>query len=352
MGVSVRTFGQLSTGEEVKIYRLSTESGAYAEVIDYGAILVTLFVKDKEGNLRDVVLGYDNVRSYEENPCFFGAVIGRNGNRIANAKFEISGKEYLLNSNENENNLHSGPDGFEKKLWKAKELIQEENAVIFERESKDGENGFPGNMTVTVKYSFNEEQHLVISYGGVSDQDTIANFTNHSYFNLDGEGAGSILDQKLQILADLYTPVVDSHAIPTGEYASVKGTPMDYTDYKSIGQDIQADFEQLHFTGGFDHNYVIKDYTSGMQRVIANAFSEKSGIAMTVRSDCPCVQLYAGNFIGEQAGKNGHTYHNRDGFCLETQVEPNAANQENFHSPILKRGETYSSETSYSFSIR
>ncbi|MDO4650278.1 MAG: aldose epimerase family protein [Eubacteriales bacterium] len=349
MGVTVKDFGTLSTGENVQIYCLKNAAGAYAEVMNYGAILVNLCVKDKDGSLRDVVLGSEDVKYYEKNPCFFGATIGRSGNRIAGAKFTIAGKEYRLAENENDNNLHSGPDGFEKKLWNAKEVLQEENAVVFERISPDGENGFPGNMTVTVKYSFDEEQKLTIEYGACCDQDSIANFTNHSYFNLNGEGSGSILGQKLQILADCYTPVLDSHAIPTGEHAPVKGTPMDFTTYKTIGEDIEKDFEQLHFTGGFDHNYVTNDYVPGVVRVIANAYSDESGIAMEVTSDAPCVQLYAGNFIGEQAGKKGHTYHSREGFCLETQVEPNAINQANFHQPVLKAKETYSSVTAYRF---
>lgn len=352
MGVTVREFGERTTGEKIYLYHLENTSGAYAEVISFGAILVKLCVPDKEGTLTDVVLGYDDLESYEENGCFFGATIGRNGNRIANGRFTIDGKEYVLAQNENENNLHSGPDGFEKKVWEASEISDEKNSVTFSRISPNGENGFPGEFRVSVRYEFTDENELKIRYTGICDDDTIANLTNHSYFNLAGEGSGDVLDQKLRIAASLYTPVKDSKAIPTGENVPVDGTPMDFRTEKPIGQDIEADFEQLHFTGGFDHNYVTDNYAPGNIRPIANAYSEKTGIAMTVTSDCPCVQFYAGNFV-KGSGKNGHVYPARSGFCLETQVEPDAINNEaTFHSPILKAGDHYNSNTAYRFTVK
>lgn len=352
MGVSERSFGELSTGEDVKIFRLENQSGAYAEVMEYGAILVKLCVPDKNGVLTDVVLGYDDVKQYETNGCFFGAIIGRSGNRIAGGKFSIYGKEVVLAQNENENNLHSGPDGFEKKMWKAADISEEKNSITFSRVSPDGENGFPGEFRVSVKYEFTEENELRIFYQGISDKDTVANMTNHSYFNLAGEGSGNVLDQYLTILAKTFTPVADSHSIPTGEYAPVEGTPMDFTKPKKIGRDICADYDQLKYTGGFDHNFVTDNYAQGNRRIIASAYCEESGIAMDVTSDCPCVQFYAGNFVIDEKGKNGHVYNKRDGFCLETQVEPNAVNVEEFHSPILDEGDLYSSVTSYAFYIR
>ena len=203
-----------------------------------------------------------------------------------------------------------------------------------------------------MKYEFTEENELKIHYQGVCDEPTIANMTNHSYFNLAGEGSGTAMDQYLTLHAKYYTPVIDSHSIPTGEYAEVAGTPMDFNVSKKIGQDIDADFEQLKFTGGYDHNYVTDNYAKGNRRLIATAYSDKSGIAMDVTSDCPCVQLYAGNFIEQEKGKNGHIYTKRDAFCLETQVEPNAINVENFHSPLLEAGEQYDSTTSYRFYTR
>ena len=205
---------------------------------------------------------------------------------------------------------------------------------------------------MSVKYEFTEENELKIHYQGVCDEPTIANMTNHSYFNLNGEGSGTAMEQYLTLHAKYYTPVADSHSIPTGVYEEVAGTPMDFRTAKKIGQDIDADFEQLKYTGGYDHNYVTDNYAKGNRRLIATAYSDKTGIAMDVASDCPCVQLYAGNFIIHENGKNGHVYSKRDAFCLETQVEPNAINVESFHSPILNVGEQYDSVTSYRFYIK
>lgn len=350
--VTDRIFGILPTGESVKLYHLENKSGAYAEVITYGAVLVKLAVPDRDGVLTDVVLGYDDVENYQKTPCFFGATVGRNGNRIQGARFNIGGREYQLAANENENNLHSGPVGFERKFWDVPEISEEENSVTFARVSPDGESGFPGELHISVKYELTEENMLRITYHGTSDQDTVVNMTNHTYFNLSGEGSGDVLDQYLMIHAASYTPVVDSKSIPTGEYAPVKGTPMDFSEFKKIGQDIDADFEQLKYVGGYDHNYVTDDYEAGKVRPVAAAYSEKTGIVLEAASDCPCVQLYAGNFIDCQPGKNGHIYGQRAGFCLETQVEPNAVNTDHFHSPILKAGEVYHSVTAYGFSVK
>ena len=373
MSVSERKFGVLQTGETVKIFHLENKSGAYAEVTDFGAILVKVCVPDKDGTLADVVLGYDDLASYEVNGCFFGSTIGRNGNRIGGAKFSVNGKEVVLAQNENDNNLHSGPDGFEKKLWKVAEISDDKNSVIFNRISPDGENGFPGefdvslilsrksphleenypgNLDVEVTFNIYENYKIEEIYKGKSDKTTLVNMTNHSYFNLNGEGSGTAMDQYLTIHAKYYTPVADSHSIPTGVYEEVAGTPMDFRTAKQIGQDIEAEFEQLKFTGGYDHNYVTDNYAKGNRRLIATAYSDKTGIAMDVTSDCPCVQFYAANFVENEHGKNGHTYNKRDAFCLETQVEPNAVNVEDFHSPILNAGEQYDSVTAYHFYIR
>ena len=351
MSVSERKFGILQTGETVKIFHLENKSGAYAEVTDFGAILVKVCVPDKDGTLTDVVLGYDDLASYEVNGCFFGSTIGRNGNRIGGAKFSVNGKEVVLAQNENDNNLHSGPNGFEKKIWTVKNTDQDKNAVTFFRISPDGENGFPGEFTVVVKYEFTEENELKIIYRGRSDVATVANMTNHSYFNLTGEGSGKVLDTYLTIHARDYNPV-DEFSIPTGEYAAVEGTPMDFNKAKKIGQEIEADFQQLKYTGGYDHNYVTDNYAKGSRRTVAVAYNETSGITMDVISDCPCVQFYAGNFVIDEKGKNGHVYNKREGFCLETQVEPNAVNVEAFHSPVLEAGEKYQSFTAYKFDVR
>ena len=349
--VTQRTFGTLPSGEEVQIYHLENKSGAFAEVLQFGAILVKLCVPDRDGRLTDVVLGYDDLAGYEVNGCFFGATIGRSGNRIAQSRFTLDGKEIVLTPNEGANNLHSGPDGFEKKMWTASEISEDKNAVTFSRISPDGENGFPGEFNVSVTYEMTEENELRIVYGGVCDQTTIANMTNHSYFNLAGEGSGSAMDQYLTIHAEQYTPVGEG-SIPLGENAAVEGTPMDFRKAHKIGDEIEADFEQLKFTGGFDHNYVTDGYNKASIREIASAWSEKSGIQMDVLTDCPCVQFYAANFVEDEHGKNGHVYNKREAFCLETQVEPNAVNVENFHSPVLEAGEKYYSETVYRFSVR
>lgn len=352
MSVLEKKFDTLPTGEEVHQYRLVNESGAYVDVMDYGCIVVRVVVPDRYGRMRDVVLGYDTLKQYMKNKCFFGAIIGRNGNRIADSRFSIHGKEYTLEANENENNLHSGPVGFEKRLWSVTAKNDEKNSITFSRISPDGECGFPGEFKVSVTYEFTEENELKIIYDGISDQATVANMTNHSYFNLNGEGSGSVLGQYLTLYASYYTPVADAKAIPTGEYAPVDGTVMNFTLGKKIGRDISADFDQLKFGGGYDHNYVADGYEKGKQRTIATAYSDLTGIAMDVISDLPCVQFYAGNFVVDEWGKNGNVYNQRDGFCLETQAEPNAVNQKGFHAPIIEAGEQYHTQTSYKFYVK
>lgn len=349
--VTQRKFGTLPSGEEVQIYHLENKAGAFAEVLQYGAILVKLYVPDRDGKLTDVVLGYDELAGYEVNGCFFGSTIGRSGNRIANSRFVLDGREVELTPNEGPNNLHSGPNGFEKKLWDAASISDDKNAVTFSRISPDGENGFPGEFNVSVTYEMTEDNELRIVYGGISDKTTIANMTNHSYFNLAGEGSGSAMDQYLTIHAEAYTPVGEG-SIPLGENAPVEGTPMDFRRSHKIGDEIEADFEQLKLTGGYDHNYVTDGYNKASVREIASAWSDKTGIQMDVLTDCPCVQFYAANFVDNEHGKNGHIYNKREAFCLETQVEPNAVNVENFHSPILDAGERYYSETIYRFSVK
>ena len=344
-----QAFGITKKGEAASLYVLKNKNGMIAKVTDYGATLVSVLVADKEKRTTDVVLGYDNVTGYEEHTCFFGATIGRNGNRIGNSRFTLNGKEWVLEPNENENSLHSGKNGFDRTVWEVK--LQGENQITFHHYSPQEEQGFPGNMDVLVTYSLTDDDTIHIRYDAKADQDTIMNFTNHSYFNLAGQESGSVKDQLLQIFAQAYTPVVDSKSIPTGEIAPVAGTPMDFTEEKPIGQDIDADFEQLKFTGGYDHNYVLSDH-AGEQKVMARAYSKKSGIAMEASTDCCGVQFYAGNFIGEQTGKGGAAYHDRSGFCLESQFYPDAINQKNFPSPVVKAGEEYRSETSYRFYTR
>ena len=341
-------FGITKKGEQASLYTLKNSNHVTMKVTDYGATLVSLLVPSKDGQLKDVVLGYDNVTGYEEHTCYFGATIGRNGNRIKDSRFTIDGKEYKIDENENHNNLHSGKNGFNSVIWEVREHT--DNSITFYHYSTEEEQKFPGNMQITVTYTITEDNTLHIVYNGKADADTIMNCTNHSYFNLNGHESGSVEGQILQILADAYTPVADSASIPTGEIAPVEGTPMDFRTEKTIGQDINADFEQLHFTGGYDHNYVLG--RPGEKKVMANAYSKESGIAMEAATDCCGVQFYAGNFIGEQAGKDGAAYHDRSGFCLESQFYPNAVNEPDFPSPVVKAGDTYHTETTYRFYLK
>lgn len=339
-------FGKTKEGNEVKKYILTNKGGMEVSVIDLGATIVSVKVADADGKVRDVVLGYDDPVDYQENTCYFGAVIGRNANRINQARITLDGVAYPLEANDNENNLHSGSKGFHAVIWKAEEVS--ENRIVFSYLSKDLEQDFPGNMTARVIYTLTDENELVITYQAVTDKTTVANFTNHAYFNLDGHDSGSIEDQELEILASYYTPVIDSKAIPTGDIAKVSGTPMDFRERTKIGARIGADFEQLKFAGGYDHNYVL-DKADGTMQLAARAKSEKSGICMDVYTDCVGVQLYTGNFIKEHAGKEGVTYGFRHGFCLETQYFPNAINEENFRRPVLRPDERYQSSTKYRF---
>lgn len=349
MHIVKSSFGVTPSKGEVSAYRLSNQNGMYIDVIDFGAILVRAVLKDREGNPTDVVLGYDTIEGYLDNGCYFGSTIGRSGNRIAGGRFNINGETYQLEQNENENNLHSGPLGYQQMFWDVLELDETENSITFGRVSKNMEQGYPGTFDIKVKYELTEENEILIHYLGISDKDTVANLTNHSYFNLSGHDSGQVLDQKLCIHAQKYTPVADSRSIPTGELAEVGGTPMDFTSMKPIGKEIGADFQQLHFTGGYDHNYALDDYEPGIIRPIAKAYSEKSGITMEVFTDLPGVQFYSGNFIDNEVGKEGAVYTKRSGFCLETQYYPNAVNQQNFPSPILKAGEEYNTVTIYQF---
>lgn len=344
--MKTEAFGSIQSGKKATLYILENKNHTVVKVTDFGATLVSVLFADKDGVMKDMVLGYDDAASYEKGTSCFGATIGRNGNRIKDARFTIDGKEWVIEANENNNSLHSGKNGFNHLMWEMKE--SGDNYVTFYHYSPQEEQGFPGNMHVTVTYTLDEEDTVHITYNAKADADTVMNFTNHSYFNLAGHDSGVMLDQKLQLFADAYTPDEDSHSIPTGEIALVAGTPMDFTTMKPIGQDINADFEQLHFTGGYDHNYVLSD-KPGTMRQMAKAECDASGIAMDAYTECCGVQLYAGNFIGTQTGKGGVTYGDRHGFCLESQFYPNAVNEKNFPSPVVPANTEYHSETKYHF---
>ncbi len=344
MSVSVTQFGKTQLGKDIKLYTISNGKGMEAAVTNIGACLVNLIVPDDKGEKKDVVLGFESGEEYLVNGSFFGATVGRCANRTANAKFTIDGTEYKLAVNDNNNNLHSDfTKGMHKVLWDAE--CGDDN-VKFTYHSPDMENGFPGNFDISVTYTLTKDNEIKIDYEGVSDKKTLINMTNHSYFNLAGHDSGSIKDTMLTIFASNYTPVV-AGAIPTGEIAPVKGTVMDFTSERRIGQDIDAAFEQLLLVKGYDHNYVVDDFTGEMKLI---AIAKAGGRKMEVLSDLPGVQFYAGNCIAAQQGKDGTTYTERTGFCLETQYFPNSANDPAFAHPIFDAGQKYKTTTIYRFS--
>lgn len=346
--MSKKSFGKTSKGEEAFLYEIANQNGMKAVLSDFGATTVSIFIKDKDGNTKDIVCGYDNVSSYERETCYFGATVGRYANRTSNAKIEIEGVEYVLEANDNENNLHSGSKSTSARIWNVAD--QKDDEITFEIEDADLTQGYPGNATMRVNFKLTADNEYVITYFAKADKTTTFNMTNHSYFNLNGHDSGSVYTHTLQIDAKHYTPVVDSKAIPTGEIAPVEGTPFDFTETKPIGRDIEANDTQLHYGNGYDHNFAIDKTTDGMERV-ATAYAPESGIKMDVITDCIGIQLYTANFIGGQNGKNGVKYNNRDAFCLETQFYPNSINEKNFSTPITKVGEEYNTQTIYKFSI-
>lgn len=345
MGVVKEKFGTARNGKEVYAFTISNANGMQAKIINFGAILVSLLVPDKDGKPEDVVLGYDSLEEYYGNGSFFGATIGPSANRIGGASFEIKGKAYQIDVNDGPNNLHSHMEnGYHKQVWDA---VEGDNSVTLTLEGKDGEMGFPGNKKITMVYSLSEDNALKLSYHVSADADTIVNLTNHTYFNLAGHKAGKIEDHLLQLHAGNYTPVVPG-AIPTGEIQPVAGTPMDFTKMKPIGQDINADFEQLKLTLGYDHNFVI-DGADGSLKEIAVAEDPKSGRKMKVFTTLPGVQFYAGNCIGEDTGKDNTPYGPRKGFCLETQYYPDNIHHPNFPQSVFGPGRDYESVTVYQF---
>ena len=349
-GLDPQNFVADVKGKPTSLYTLKNSNGMEVCVTNFGGRIVSIMVPDKNDSLRDVVLGFDSIADYINKPSDFGAAIGRYANRINKGRIVIDGDSVQLPTNNFGHCLHGGPQGWQYQVYEGKQL--NDTTLTMTMYSPDGDQNFPGAVTATVTYTLSGDNALDIKYDATTDKKTVINMTNHSYFNLNGEGSGDVLAQEVCIHAKYFTPVKDSQSIPTGEYAPVAGTPMDFNVSKPIGRDIEADFEQLKFTGGYDHNYVTDNYAKGNVRSIATAYCRESGIGMEVSSDCPCVQFYAGNFVKDEKGKNGHVYHERYGFCLETQVEPNAVNVEDFHSPILLPGEEYSSETVYRFFVK
>lgn len=345
--VRVETFGSTSKKEEAVLYTLTNENGMSASITNYGAALVKLNVPDKEGNLRDVVLGYDDVTGYEKGGGSFGAPVGRNANRIGGAVITIQDKAYELEKNDNGNNLHSGTNYYNKRIWNVGGKT--DSKIEFVLHSPDWDQGYPGTLDMHVTYELTEDNELRITYDAVPDQDTIINMTNHSYFNLDGHDSGNVLKELVTLDADYFTRA-DAQSIPTGELVDVTGTPMDFRIPRALGEAIDADYEAVRLGKGYDHNWVLKN--NGKFDKVAQAVSEKSGIVMEVWTDLPGMQMYTANFLDNEQGKNGAVYGIRDAVCFETQYFPDAVHHENFASPICKKGIPYHTVTSYKFETK
>ncbi len=344
MSITKTLYGTLPTGEQIYTYTLDNGKGVVAEIINYGGIITKLLVKNKNGEMTDVVLGRASLEEYLDNGGYIGAAIGRHANRIANSKFELNSQIYKVGENENGNSLHGGVIGFDKKIWEVTE-VEEENALILKLTSPDGEEGFPGTLNVTMKYTVTADNSFKIEYSAVSDKDTVCNLTNHSYFNLSGHDSGNIYDQIMQINSEFYTPNNDL-CMPTGEVHSVLGTPFDFRVPKPIGQDIHSDFEQTKLFGGYDHNFIIKGRG---YRLAAVASSTATGITMQTYTNQPSMQLYTANLLGKGVHKGDYEYQVHGAFCLETQVFPNAMAHSHYPAPILKAGEEYYHICEYKF---
>ncbi|MBQ2916804.1 MAG: galactose mutarotase [Clostridia bacterium] len=347
--IEISDFG-IFENKNVKMFTITNSNNTTAKLTNFGALLISLFVPDKNGKSDDVVLGFDTLEKYFTNDvCYFGSTVGRNSNRVKNASFNLNGITYSLDKNEREkNNLHSGFNPYNKRIWDYS-VNENNNSVSFNLISPDGDQGFPGEFNITVTYALTDDNELKIEYNGKSNKDTIANMTNHSYFNLAGHKSGTAMNQNLWINADRFVEV-DNELIPTGNLIEVINTPMDFTTSKKIGHEIDSDFEQLHLTGGYDHCYVINKTQNGIEK-IAVLSDESSGRNMEVYTDAIGVQFYAGNFIENNkiVGKENCMYKNRSGICLETGFLPDSMNQENFVSPVLKANEIYSTTTIYKF---
>lgn len=346
MAIAIKEFGKTKNNEQVKLYEIKNKTGMAAQVSDFGAVLVSLLVPDKNGELRDVVWGYDTVAGYENNNVYLGATIGRNANRIGQAAFTMNGQVYQLEKNDGDNNLHGGFHGYHARMWKARQ--EGDATVVFHLESPDGDQGFPGNVSVDVSYTLTDDNTLSIQYHALPDADTILNMTNHSYFNLDGAESDSILEHQVWMDSDAFTPA-DSASIPTGNIISVEGTPMDFRTFRLIGSDIDADYEQLKYGKGYDHNWVLNN--NGKMAVVAKMKSQNSGIILEVATDLPGMQLYTGNFLSGELGKDRKKYVRRSAACFETQYFPDAVNHKEFTSPICKAGQEYKTTTNYRFLV-
>ncbi|HEV2115730.1 MAG TPA: aldose epimerase family protein [Terriglobales bacterium] len=346
-------FGKTEDGREADLYVLRNKNGMEVAITNYGADIVRLKVPDRHGKVEDVVLGYDNLDGYIHDKAYFGATVGRYANRIAHGQFTLDGHVYTLPKNNGDNTLHGGTRGFNKALWTAKDVsVPAATSLQMSYLSKDGDQGFPGNLSVDVRFALNDDNSLKIEYAATSDKDTVLNLTNHSYFNLAGQGNGNILKQELTLHASRFTPV-NANLIPTSQIVGVKGTPLDFTQAAAIGARIGANFEQLKLARGYDHNFVLDGNPARKPVLAARAYDPGSGRVLEVWTSQPGIQFYSGNFLdGTVAGKGGVKYPFRSGFCLETQHFPDSPNQPKFPSTELKAGRWFRSTTTYKFSTQ
>ena len=348
--ISKRAYGTTRDGKAVTEFTLTNAHGMVAKIINYGGIITALHVPDRNGTFGDVVLGLNSLAEYEAGHPYFGALIGRYGNRIGKSTFALDGKQYTLAVNNEPNALHGGLKGFDKQVWDAKEISSSAGAAIeLTYLSPDGEEGYPGNLSVTVVYTLTDDNALQIDYRATTDKATVVNLTNHSYFNLSGNGSGTVYDQIVQINADRYTPVNDA-LIPTGELAPVAGTPFDFRSPKVINGGLRSSHPQVVYGRGYDHNFVLNRKGSGLEQA-ARVYAPATGRALEVWTTEPAMQFYTGNFVdGTLVGSSGGIYRQGDGLCLETQHYPDSPNQANFPTTTLKPGETYQTTTVYKFS--
>lgn len=344
-------FGGTIDDKEVSLYTISNENGMYAQLTNFGARVASLIVPDQEGNPVDIVIGMSTVEDYQNSTeAYFGATIGRYGNRIAQGKFTLNGQEYSIPLNNGGNALHGGIKGFQDVVWNVDSI--DDNSIVFSYLSPDMEEGFPGNLDVKVRFTVTKENELKIDYEATTDKTTVINLTNHAFFNLNGEGSGDVLNHRLQIYADRFVPV-NENLIPTGELAEVAGTPFDFQEPKPIGQDIEAENQQLEYGRGYDHTYVLSGKEASGMTHAATAWGDQTGIVMDVYTEEPGMQLYSGNFMeGKNEMKTGNMDDFRTAFCLETQHFPDSPNQPDFPSTVLEPGDTYSTSTIYKFSTQ
>ena len=348
--VEEQPFGTTKEGKKITLYTLTNSHHMEVRAMNYGAIIVSLRVPDRKGQVADIVLGHDTLEGYFDNSPHLGGLVGRYANRIANGSFTLDGVKYSLPKNNGPNTLHGGIKGFDQAVWQGTRL-KGKTGVAFSYLSPDGEEGFPGNLKVKVTYSLTEANELVIHYEATTDKPTVLNLSQHSYFNLAGEGTGDILNHEAMINADRFTPV-DSTMIPTGELRPVKGTPLDFTTQTKVGARIDDNYEQLVLGKGYDHNFVINRKAAGLV-FTARAYEPASGRVMEISTDQPGVQFYSGNFLdGTITGKQGHVYKQRYGLCFETQHFPDSPNHAEFPSTVLRPGQTFHSRTIWKFSAK